>query len=193
MVGLKQEQLAKKAGLSVGTLNNIERGVQLDPKLSTLRAIQNALEAEGIEFTNESTGEIGIRLKALRKAGTVSKLLLIDDNISDRKLFKAWLNKSSASRYSIIEAANAAEGYDAFITHQPDAIVLDFMMYGANGFQLLIKMKSTQTKIPPIMFVSATSDPQVERDVRAQGVQFYFNKNQLTQEIFSTAVEKILA
>ena len=46
MLNLKQHELAKKAGISTGTLNNIERGVQTDPKLSTLRAIKRALEAE---------------------------------------------------------------------------------------------------------------------------------------------------
>jgi hypothetical protein len=34
-------------------LNNIERGVA-DPKASTLRAIQSALEAAGVEFTDGS-------------------------------------------------------------------------------------------------------------------------------------------
>jgi hypothetical protein len=41
-------------------LNNIERG-SADPKASTLRSIQAALESAGIEFTNE--GHPGIRLR----------------------------------------------------------------------------------------------------------------------------------
>ena len=56
LIGLSQHQLAEKAGVSIGTLNNIERGVQTDPKFSTLRSIQRALEAEGIEFVSEQTG-----------------------------------------------------------------------------------------------------------------------------------------
>ena len=49
LVGLTQAALAKRAGLSTTGLNNIERGVA-DPKASTLRAIQSALEAAGVEF-----------------------------------------------------------------------------------------------------------------------------------------------
>jgi predicted transcriptional regulator len=53
LVGLTQAELAKRAGLSTTGLNNIERGVA-DPKASTLRAIQSALEAAGVEFTDGS-------------------------------------------------------------------------------------------------------------------------------------------
>ena len=53
LVGLTQAALAKRAGLSTTGLNNIERGVA-DPKASTLRAIQSALEAAGVEFTDGS-------------------------------------------------------------------------------------------------------------------------------------------
>ena len=64
MLGLKQGDLARRAGISVSTLNNIERGVQTDPKISTLRAIQHALEQEGIEFVDSDTGRVGIFLRA---------------------------------------------------------------------------------------------------------------------------------
>ena len=51
MLGWGQKELAHRAGISLATLNNIERCAQRDPKLSTIRAIQAALEAEGIEFS----------------------------------------------------------------------------------------------------------------------------------------------
>nr|WP_083763477.1 helix-turn-helix transcriptional regulator [Paramagnetospirillum magneticum] len=57
MIAMKQADLAKAAGISLATLNNIERGVS-DPKASTLAAIQRALEAAGVEFI-----ERGVRLK----------------------------------------------------------------------------------------------------------------------------------
>lgn len=59
MLRMTQAELAKRANLSVTGLNNIERG-SADPKASTLRAIQAALELAGIEFTNGS--QPGVRL-----------------------------------------------------------------------------------------------------------------------------------
>ena len=119
MLGLKQHELAKKADISIGTLNNIERGVQTDPKLSTMRAIQHALEILGIEFTEEDNGSIGIRLKAPRnnKARTI---LIIDDSTAERKRYKAWLGQGQGKDYQILEAANAKEGYEGFMKYKPD-------------------------------------------------------------------------
>lgn len=48
-LGLTQAALASAAGMSATALNNIERGAA-DPKVSSLRSIQTALEARGVVF-----------------------------------------------------------------------------------------------------------------------------------------------
>jgi DNA-binding XRE family transcriptional regulator len=63
MIGITQAELAREAGLSTTGLNNIEAG-RADAKGSTLRAIQAALEAHGVEFTNDAYP--GVRMKAPR-------------------------------------------------------------------------------------------------------------------------------
>jgi transcriptional regulator with XRE-family HTH domain len=70
MLGLTQAELAKAAGLSTTGLNNIERGTA-DPKASTLRAIQTALEMAGIIFQSDGemvTGGRGLRLARSTKS-----------------------------------------------------------------------------------------------------------------------------
>lgn len=193
MLDLKQHELAKKAGISTGTLNNIERGVQTDPKLSTLRAIQQALEAEGIEFTERETGSFGVQLKAPRKLSGEITLLIIDDSDGDRKLYKTWLGKQPDKKYKIIEAGNAKDGYEAFLKTMPACIILDFMMYGKDGFQLLIEMKREHAEIPPIIFVTAMHSDITKKDALALGVHTYLDKKNLTQEKLCEAVKKALA
>lgn len=65
MLGLTQADLAERAGISVTGLNNIERGSS-DPKASTLRAIQAALEAAGVIFVAENGEGHGVRLRKKR-------------------------------------------------------------------------------------------------------------------------------
>lgn len=48
-----QEQLAEAAQISQPTLKNFERGASV-PKVSTLMSIKNALEREGIKFTEDN-------------------------------------------------------------------------------------------------------------------------------------------
>lgn len=44
--------LSERAGVSLASIKNIERGAT-DPRASTLRALQEALEAAGIVFVDE--------------------------------------------------------------------------------------------------------------------------------------------
>jgi transcriptional regulator with XRE-family HTH domain len=63
LIGIKQSDLARGAGISLATLNNIERGVG-DPRASTLEAIERALTGAGIEFFSDPVSE-SVRLRRL--------------------------------------------------------------------------------------------------------------------------------
>ena len=64
LLGWSQGKLARTAGIGLATLQRIEQteGV-VKGNFSTVLKIQNALEQAGIHFTEEDTGEIGVRLK----------------------------------------------------------------------------------------------------------------------------------
>lgn len=193
MLNIKQKDLADKAGISIATLNNIERGVQLDPKISTMHAIQGALEKSGIEFITNTLGGVGVCLKPKHTGNGYATILIVDDNKADRTLYKNWLGKSPAKKYRIVEAENARAGFDAYIEHQPDCVILDFMMYGADGFQLLAALKREQAKLPPIIFVTGMHNEILEDSAKSQGVHAYLNKQLLNREEFVSTIESALA
>lgn len=58
---MKQADLARKAGVSLATLNNIERGA--DSRVSTLKKIKDALESEGISFTGTPGESPGLHMR----------------------------------------------------------------------------------------------------------------------------------
>ena len=62
LVGLKQGDVAKTAGISLTAYNNIENG-KSDPRSSTLDAIHKALESAGIEFIPGNGSGPGVRLR----------------------------------------------------------------------------------------------------------------------------------
>ena len=63
LIGIKQSDLARGAGISLATLNNIERGIG-DPRASTLEAIERALAGAGIEFMGDAVSEC-VKLRRL--------------------------------------------------------------------------------------------------------------------------------
>jgi transcriptional regulator with XRE-family HTH domain len=66
-----QTTLAHQASLSVVTLNMIEND-SVDPRASTLRAIEQALEKAGVEFIGTEDEGVGVRFRAARKKPAAS-------------------------------------------------------------------------------------------------------------------------
>ncbi|MEQ8604110.1 MAG: helix-turn-helix transcriptional regulator [Marivibrio sp.] len=65
LINAKQSELAKAAGVSLATLNNIERGVG-DPRVSTLEAIERALAGAGVEVEQDGQTQT-VRLLSLSR------------------------------------------------------------------------------------------------------------------------------
>ncbi|HAE01327.1 MAG TPA: hypothetical protein DCG04_07675 [Rhodospirillaceae bacterium] len=65
LLNIKQSELAKAAGVSLATLNNIERGIG-DPRASTLEALERALFQAGVETETDGSTET-VRLHRLAR------------------------------------------------------------------------------------------------------------------------------
>lgn len=61
LLGWSQQQLADKAIVSVNAINRLERG-QVDPRVSTLTAVEKALGRAGVEFLPAGEKGEGVRL-----------------------------------------------------------------------------------------------------------------------------------
>jgi predicted transcriptional regulator len=104
MLGLTQSDLAAKAGISKTALISIETSTS-DPKASTLSAIQKALEAAGIEFTNGEQPGVRLRKRDLVKGiGAYRTLVELPDDVSDdelRPLVSRLLSDASQSQVNV--------------------------------------------------------------------------------------------
>jgi transcriptional regulator with XRE-family HTH domain len=63
LLGWSQDQLARRAGVGLATLRRIEQteGI-VKGNFSTVLKIQKALEQAGIQFNENESGQIGVRL-----------------------------------------------------------------------------------------------------------------------------------
>lgn len=192
MLGISQKQLAEAAGIAIATLNNIERGAQTDPKLSTMKAIQASLEKAGINFTADTLEGVSVTLRPHQQGTASATVLIVDDQRADRMLYKNWLSQAGEASYHVVEAENARSGIDAFLTYAPDCLILDFMMYGTDGFQLLAALKREHATLPPIIFITAMHNDLLEESVKAQGVYCYLHKQQLTPNLLRQTIAEAI-
>lgn len=194
MLNLSQKQLAEKSGIATATINNIERGAQSDPRVSTMRALRNALEVSGVHFEEDAAKGFGVFLKpmAVDSSGTRT-ILIVDDDKNDRDLFKAWLHSVPDRNYKVLEAEDAKQGLEMFLENRPHCLVLDFLMYGTDGFQLLTALKNEHVLMPPIIFATAIESDELKGKVEAEDVYMYVNKQNLDEASFCEAVDNALS
>lgn len=65
LINARQSDLARAAGISLATLNNIERGIG-DPRASTLRALETALAQAGVAI-EDSPAHLGVMIQRLSR------------------------------------------------------------------------------------------------------------------------------
>ena len=86
----------------------------------------------------------------------MKKILIIDDDkVNQDILFKAFSQKD----YEVISVYNSLISIEKIIEHKPDLIILDILMPGLNGFEILQMMKE-ESIIPntPVIILTALKE-----------------------------------
>jgi two-component system KDP operon response regulator KdpE len=84
------------------------------------------------------------------------KILLVDD---ERAILKVIGIKLRISGYEVVTASSGQEALDLAGTEFPDLMLLDVIMTGLNGFEVLEKLRKF-SKMPVIVFSARTENAQ---------------------------------
>ncbi|MFN3926030.1 MAG: response regulator [Pseudanabaenaceae cyanobacterium] len=116
------------------------------------------------------------------------KVLVIDDSIMIRKMVKSIL----AGRYEVIEASDGKSGIEAAKQHQPDLILLDFVMPKYNGYQTLQAIRKIQgLEKTPVIMISGLRD-QVAEHIPEPFVGFEFLEKPFEADVLIDHIERLL-
>lgn len=106
--------------------------------------------------TEISEGVEELRLSAPRRRVL---LLVIDDNEGLVHLLQRYLTDGI---YTVVPVTNTEEGLVHIQHIQPDAIILDVMMPGMDGWELLQRLRTkTETQHIPVIICSVINDPEL--------------------------------
>jgi CheY-like chemotaxis protein len=113
------------------------------------------------------------------------KILVIEDDRVAAKLFGTWLTKAG---YEVEIAVDGTTGLEQIASTQPDAVLLDLLLPGANGWDVLKVLRSTQgfTSLPVIVYTNGYVKEMVEH-AKAAGATDVLNKATLTSQQLSDA------
>lgn len=102
-------------------------------------------------------------------------ILYVDDNFPNRLLVRRIVE---AEGYTLLEAEEAASGWQTAVSHTPDLILMDLHLPGEmNGFDLTRRLKQTsQTSHIPIVAITAYGHDEAEAQALACGCVGFLHK-----------------
>lgn len=101
-------------------------------------------------------------------------ILLVDDETMNLKILRTILRKGE---YRFLEAQSGEEALGLLRTEKADLIVLDLMMPGMDGFEVLERVKSDpSTDFIPVIIASALKDSSAIEKGLELGANDYFTK-----------------
>ena len=82
------------------------------------------------------------------------RVLVVDDNKSIRSMVVDYLKSKG---YDVVEASDGIQGLDRGLSSSPNAIILDVVMPGIDGFKLCQLLREKGVKTPIIMLTEKAS------------------------------------
>ncbi len=96
---------------------------------------------------------------------TAKTVLIVDDEAPIREMIAVALEMAD---YHVLEADNAQTAHAMIVDHQPDLVLLDWMMPGTSGIELARRLKREEaTAELPLIMLTAKS----EEDNKIQGLE----------------------
>jgi excisionase family DNA binding protein len=116
-------------------------------------------------------------------------VLVVDDDDRLREFIRVNLEMEG---YTVREAASADEALEALEDQAPELVLLDVVMPGVDGWQMLQRMQERHGSIPVIMF-SGQVDEQSAADATSRGAQGFIGKPFDPQQLVDRAKQLVPA
>ncbi len=87
-------------------------------------------------------------------------VLIVDDEFAIRDMLRMALEIAD---YNVLEADNIQDAYTRVVDDRPDIVLLDWMLPGGSGIELLRRLKREETtkELPVIMLTAKTAEDNV--------------------------------
>lgn len=119
------------------------------------------------------------------------KILWVED---DSFLTNIIAQKLSEQHWGLLYASEGASALQMARKEQPDAIVLDILLSGMDGLEVLAQLKAgEETKhIPVLMFSNLDDQAKIEQS-KTLGAEGFFVKAMTTLEAIIAEIQKVIS
>jgi len=114
-------------------------------------------------------------------------ILIIDDNIDDRTLYKRALSEALGSLPQFEEAGTGEHGLESISKNSPSCVLLDYSLPGHNGIEVLKRIRAKHPYLPVIMLTGQGNETVAVRSMK-EGAQDYIAKSSITSEMMERII-----
>ena len=134
-------------------------------------------------------GQLTYALKNLESEDTVSCILIVDDSPEDLRLMSTILQSEG---FEVLEASDGVKGVAKAIQNNPDLIILDLLMPGMNGFDVVRTLQQhPKARDIPIIVCTAKELTAEDREMLNSKVESVVRKGEDAKAHLLAAVQKI--
>jgi len=117
------------------------------------------------------------------------KILIIDDEVVDREIFKQYLDADQPGAFSYAEAASGREGLKKLGTFQPDCVLLDFQLPDLDGLKMIRLLHDGREFLPcAVVMLTGIGSEQIAVEAMKLGVMDYMAKGPASSQALSRTV-----
>jgi two-component system chemotaxis response regulator CheY len=116
-----------------------------------------------------------------------SKILVVDDSGLARRLIRKILEELD---YEVEDVSDGAQALERYLLNHHDAVILDLLMHGMYGVDVLLKLKQLNPDLPVIV-ASADIQKTTREQVKEGGAAAMINKP-VTKEQLAEVLEVVL-
>ncbi|BAB74596.1 PAS domain-containing protein [Anabaena sp. FACHB-709] len=110
-------------------------------------------------------------------------VLIIDDCVEDRQVYRRYLQQDQEHNYTILEKDSGEEALELCRQLQPDVILLDFLLPDQDGLEFLAELqKLVKGSMPAIVMLTGYGNEAIAVQAMKSGVHDYLVKEQTTAE-----------
>jgi len=178
--------------------------VDLDYELANMNMIKKLLnfstqlEQKKDDFKSKISPKKGLlhrrRIKKLGLDGEIKngqkKILIVEDDPTTINIISYVLSQNN---YSVSSSLNAEDGLKMTLKDKPDLIILDIMLPGMDGFQLLSILKENEETdhIPVVLISSLTGEKDILKGLEIGAVDYILKP--FSPQILLLKVKKLMS
>ena len=118
------------------------------------------------------------------------RIFIIDDETPIRQWLRFCIERSDSCFEIAGESANGEDGLKALAKTEADIVILDIMMPGINGLEVLSQLNAMKPGLSIIMLTNFAEFKYIQKAVRSGAVE-YFLKSEITEEGLMDCLQKI--